>query len=135
MDLSRAKPTTLEEAVDFLDGELNREGRDIINAATSMATFHHGIGQTMRNAWHLWEPSSPLQQHFQKRFGLGMADDISGLILEELGCRIKGIPHNRADTIKRYRDHWIRQGLDPVTLKAPRPTRLGIIKDILRGIS
>jgi hypothetical protein len=135
MDLSKAKPTTLEEAVDFLDGKLAREGRVTINATTDMAVFHHSIGQAMRNAWSLWEPESPLQQHFRKRFRLGMADDISGFILEELGCRVKGLTHNRAATVKRFHDHWARQGLDPVTLKEARPTRLGIVKDIFKGIS
>ena len=135
MSLNNATPTTLEEAVDLLDGHLDRSTREMINAATSMAVFHHSTGQDMRNAWHLWEPSSPLQQHFQKRFRLGMADDISAFVLEELGCRIKGIPHNRAATVKRFHDHWARHGIDPVTLKELRPTRLGIVRDILKGIS
>lgn len=81
------------------------------------AMMHHGFGTNMRNSWQLWEKTSPLHLHYRKKYGLGHADDMSGLILGDFVARMNGQPFDLAAEILYYKNHWLKQGIDPETLE------------------
>jgi hypothetical protein len=69
----------------------------------------------LRNEWGLWHDSE-LAQHFKNVYGLGHADDMSGMIFDGVEAEIKGTEFDADKQAKYYRDYWLRQGVDPLTL-------------------
>lgn len=107
-------PTTLEEAVDLVYNSMTLADATFIYQ-TGAESMHHGYGTAMRNAW-LWNEEHPLHIHMKKRFGLGHADDMSGLILRGVDCRMRNKPHNVFEQVREYKEHWARENIDPLTL-------------------
>jgi hypothetical protein len=108
-------PKTLEEAVQFLyENGTDNDRADF--AAYGPASYHHSLGQRIRNEWGLWS-GSDLKTHFETRFGLGHADDMSGMILEALEHKIKKIEFDADAKAKYYHEFWRSQGIDPLTQK------------------
>jgi hypothetical protein len=129
-------PPTLEEAIDYLykccdekDLEFIRtEGKSeeeemkgfdgkVFNLNLYGYTMHHGYGQMIRNAWGLWN-GSELKNHFMERFGLGHADDMSGLIIEGLEAKVREQPYTEDminDRVEQFKNHWITLGINPLT--------------------
>jgi hypothetical protein len=112
------QPSSLEEAVDLLMKDMTEEEITFLKEHSAV-TCHHTVGQEIRNEWGLWR-GSPLSLHFKKRFGLGHADDMSGLILSLIDLRMKN-PNATADEltseVERYKNHWKMMGVDPLTQK------------------
>lgn len=111
-------PTTLEDAVALLKFELPEETRQSIREDLSLSpvVWHHTMGQAVRNDFGLWL-DSPLAKHFEDRFGLGHADDMSAIILDALFADIRGLPYDPENAARHYRDYWTRQGVSPRTLR------------------
>lgn len=114
------QPPTLEEAVELILLNLNKEEKEALSGPDARL-LHHGPGTAMRNGWNLWgvRPDAPktLHEHFKERFQLGCADDMSGMIMHAVTARLKGEELDLNAEVKRYHDHWARQGVDPVTMR------------------
>jgi hypothetical protein len=121
-------PKTLEEAVECLFLMLSiKERKSLADPDASEGllslTDAHNLGRPLRNAW-FHRPIgtvSVLSQHFRDRFGLGHPDDGSSLIFEGLFAKIK---HQRFDpsvSVERFKSHWKRFGIDPLTLEEVDP--------------
>lgn len=108
-------PTTLEEALDVLLQNITKEEKELVKE-TDPVEFHHSVGQAMRNAW-LWNKEHPLHKHFVSTFKLGMADDMSGIILEALYHHLNNKTFDIHKKVKFYQDYWIEKGYNPQTLE------------------
>lgn len=106
-------PKTLEEAVELIHESLSQEDRDYI-LEHGAESAHHGVGTELRNAW-LWNAEHPLHIHMKERFNIGHGDDMSGVILRGLDCRVRGVEHDIHAQLRDYNDHWTRYGCDPKT--------------------
>ena len=100
-------PDTIDDAVNILFADLTPDETKLIEEADAgMAMFHHSFGRAMRNGWQLWLPECPLHQWFKREYGLEHADDMSGMILKALRCRVVGAAFDGAKQAKIYHDHW-----------------------------
>lgn len=79
------------------------------------ALLHHSLMMGVRNTWLLWEKESPIVQDAIRRYGVSHGDDVSGLIQEGLLARLDGREVDLAAKAAGYREHWRRQGVDPLT--------------------
>jgi hypothetical protein len=120
------QPKTLDEAVNHIlksldDGEaefIKTEGKtddDPLGTFYSIA-MHHGLGQAIRNNWGLWG-GSELKTFFEQTYGLGHADDMSGLILGSVEAAIRNESFVVEKEAKRYKEFWRKQKIDPLTQK------------------
>lgn len=112
------EPKTFEEAVDLMWDFMGEDGRNSLVGPDSSMHHHFGIGIMMRNGWmhrRPGTPDTPLVAHFKDRWGIGHADDISGVITEALTAKRLGKDYNPEDTVKRYKDHWAKSGVDALT--------------------
>jgi hypothetical protein len=107
------KPTTLEEAIKLCISYMSDADYAYVEENGAVSA-HHGFGMAMRNEWGLWH-DSPLNQHFKTRFGLGHADDMSGLILEGIDAAVKDQPFDIDGVVGKYKAHWQAAGIDPLT--------------------
>ncbi len=79
-----------------------------------VAKYHHGLGTWIRNHWGLWK-GWELHQDMKARFGLGHADDMSGLIMEAVECQLNGREFDIEGEVEKYKKHWERQNINPLT--------------------
>ena len=86
-----------------------------IVAARDPVSVHFTFGMRIRNEWSLWDRETVLVRHFVDRFGLGHADDISGLILSALWANVQCVRFDIDAQVGRYLAHWERMGVDPVS--------------------
>lgn len=107
-------PTTLEQAIDAVFNSLDAAEIEFIKTEGT-DSVHHGFGTALRNGWSLWDDNAPLTQHFRKRFELGHADDMSGLILAGVEARVKGETYEPFFDVERYKAFWRDGGVDPLT--------------------
>jgi hypothetical protein len=105
-------PKTLDEAVGLLFEAVQPVDRDAMMRSPSCAV-HHTLGQWLRNNWSLWDQTMPLPRWFIENLGLGHADDMSGVILESLWCKVRGQPYDLALHVAQLRAHWLHMGKDP----------------------
>lgn len=99
-------PSSIEQAVDMIVDTLDDEDRETIKNMNSSSSVHHFVGRFLRNSWSLWKNDTPLKRDAVATYGIAHADDISGLILEWVWCRVRGVefdPHAHAAT---YHKHW-----------------------------
>jgi hypothetical protein len=109
-------PETLEEAVDRIYSHLSDEDRPYFKDESSFGWMHHGLGQHLRNEWGLWR-GSPLKDYFMTTYGLGHADDMSGIILDSVRSKVLNKSFDIEKEVRRYKEYWGRQGVDPLTQK------------------
>lgn len=111
-------PDTFEEAVDIVVKAVTeyKEREKDPSFKFSVAESHHGYGTGLRNEWGLWHDSK-LAQHMKERFGLGHADDMSGLIMEKAESILNGTSFNINEQVRHYESHWRKLGIDPLTQK------------------
>lgn len=117
MKLTDFTPKTLNEAIDHLYSNLTDKDKDFIRNNTH-ASIHHFGGMSMRNGWNLWEKGTPFKKDIMERFNLfGHGDDCSGLIFEGVWTKVNGGDVDVAlnATAERYRKHWTKYGVDPLT--------------------
>jgi hypothetical protein len=112
--LSDFQPKSLLEAVRVIVNNLSERDRQYIKT-NGLSLAHHGFGMAMRNEWGLWRDSE-LARHFRTVYGLGHADDMSGMIFAGVEAEIKGTEFDADKKAQYYKDYWLRQGVDPLTL-------------------
>lgn len=110
-------PTTFIQALGMLLDALTDEDRAYLKSKGADGS-HFGVGMWLRNNWSLWEPQSPLPAYFREKFGLGHADDMSGLLMECVARTVRGEPLRLKEQIEHYRKHWLGMGVDPKTQMA-----------------
>lgn len=118
MNLNDHNPLTLESAISVIEANLDGVERDYIRK-NGVVGLHHGAGTVLRNTW-LWDNPAegriqPLAQHFRDRFGLGHADDMSGMILSGVHARVIKAEFSPEVHAKKYREYWKKQNCDPMT--------------------
>lgn len=116
MDFSKHTPTTLEEAATLIVNDLRPEDREYI-AKEGTAGVHHDFGMAMRNGWGLWHDSE-LARHFKTVYGLGHADDMSGMILSSVEAQVKGTAFDANKEAQKYKAYWRKQKVDALTQQA-----------------
>lgn len=109
-------PTTLEGAIHTIVDNLTEEERDFIKK-NGTGCAHMTFGMAMRNGWGLWH-GSQLAKHFGARFGLGHADDMSGLILSGVEAAVNGGQFDPDADASGYKEYWAKQDIDPLTQQA-----------------
>ena len=129
MNLEGAVPLTIPDAVEMLHQRLEAHDRAyILNDANTPASIHFFTGMRLRNAWKLWDPDTLVVQDANKRYGLGHADDISGMLLTALWVRVRSealectqiaakVKQACDASAEASRKYWLSQGIDPLTLK------------------
>lgn len=115
--LDEVYPHTLDEAIDILYNSLDDDELAFVKSE-GVAGMHHGFGTAIRNFWGLWNKDSVLGEHFRTTYGLGHADDMSGLILGGLAAKVNGVEFDRQAEVARYYEHWANAGVDPLTLES-----------------
>jgi hypothetical protein len=115
MDFSKHTPKTLEEAAGLIVADLRPEDREYI-AKEGTAGAHHTFGMAMRNDWGLWH-NSELAQHFKTVYGLGHADDMSGMILSSVEAQVKGTAFDANAEAEQYKAYWRKQNIDPLIVE------------------
>lgn len=73
-------PKTVEEAIEFLDKELNKEDKEFL-IEHGAVSVHHSLGRWIRNNWGLWK-SSELKGLLMEK-GYSEPDEMSNYIIEE----------------------------------------------------
>lgn len=111
--LNKLNPKTLEEAIELLEKNLDSEDIEYIKE-NKPESVHLFIGMNLRNDWGLWQ-NSELAQFFKNVYGLGHADDMSGIILSSLFAKVRGEKFLVKDEIKKYKDYWLNKEIDPLT--------------------
>jgi hypothetical protein len=109
-------PNTLEDAVNELYNSMTKKEMEYIKENGAISC-HFGMGGAIRNNWGLWKGSC-LQEHFKSKYGLGHADDMSGLILLGLDNLCNGKPYDEGvlEEVERYKRHWANgYSIDPLT--------------------
>jgi hypothetical protein len=106
-------PTTFEEAVSGMThiiSVMREEDKDyLINQKTAelfAASLHHNIGRSIRNNWMLWDKTSPLVRHFEIRYGVTHADDISGIVIMCTWQFLNSQPMTPEKYAKSCIDYW-----------------------------
>lgn len=115
MDFKAKTPATLDEAIDLVVASLDYDSIEYIKSEGTDGS-HHGFGMAMRNGWGLWQDNE-LTRHFRTAYGLGHADDMSGLILSGVEAKVKCVKFDLEGEIARYKKHWANYGVDPLTQK------------------
>lgn len=108
-------PTNLDEAVEIIIKGMGTEDIQFVKDRDNSVSVHHTMGRYLRNSWSLWDKDTHLVQWFIKEHGLCHADDLSGLILDALWCKIRGEKHDIEAQVDRYKEHWLRAGINPKT--------------------
>lgn len=112
-------PETMEAAIDLVEAELPETVRAQIRSGEikTHVSMHQGLGTSIRNDFSLWDETSPLVQHFRTRFGLGHADDISGIVLAGVFAKIRGRVFDPMPQVRSFAAHWKHEGLDALDQK------------------
>ena len=111
-----SNPKDLDEAVMEVLTILEFPSLDMQN----IVNWHHTLGAHLRNEWFLWWyedhdiPSWPkekpeLVKWFNDR-DIYHADDMSGIILQNVQCICRGEKFDLQRMISRYKKHWKQQG-------------------------
>lgn len=108
------QPETLDEAVAILIDNMSDDERKYIRE-NGIDGLHHFFGRAMRNGWGLWNPKTPLVLFFRNEYGIGHADDMSGMILDGMNARVTGKEFSPAVEAIKYREYWRKQNCDPMT--------------------
>lgn len=126
MMIAQTIPETLEAAIDSLYASLAEDDKTYMRTPESTPGKEHmWAGRNLRNAWNLWgarpEVSTVLCDHFKARFGLGCADDMSGMILAGLWARVRGEAYDPDADAAHYHEFWRKQGRNALTLNQDGP--------------
>lgn len=97
-------PTTLEEAIDWLTTHTSA-GEKAEFLSKSDGHFHFGAGMGLRNAWRLWEPSSPLAKWFAEH-DIHHPDDASACVFKAFRAHLQNKPFDLATEAAHYKTYW-----------------------------
>lgn len=117
LNIRETFPLTHEQAVAILaDAEWTQAERSVLSQS-SATELHNGAGLALQESWYLTDKTYPLSRHYQNRFGLGHADDMSRLILTDFVARLRRQVFDLPGEVEQLRRHWTDQGVDPLTLE------------------
>ncbi len=129
LHFNQPAPTTVPEAIDRLISWMDENDKlemsmldspesKAMTAETGlnpMGFLHFGLMREVRNGWKLWETDSPLKRWTLETYGVSMADDISGLIMDGMLAKLKGEDFDFNAKAQGYRKHWEAMDCDPAT--------------------
>ncbi|MET0464088.1 MAG: DUF6794 domain-containing protein [Chitinophagaceae bacterium] len=101
------KPTTLDEAIAYLDTIFVDSVKTSVKKMTEdefIVSYHFGLGMSMRNNWGLWR-GSRLAKHF-KALGIFHPDDMSGIILTSFHRKLLGKDIDLQGQIRESQNYW-----------------------------
>ncbi len=112
--MSDAIPTTLDEAVDQIIASIGEDTKAAWAASKDgfAAAYHHGFGTNLRNTLGLWFNETPIARWFQSH-GVLHGDDRSGVILDAVHARLKGLPFSIEEQAAYYKAWWAKRGCNP----------------------
>lgn len=113
-DFREYTPRTLEDAITVVWEAIADDAEAMESIKRHYTFLHHSVGRLIRNAW-LWNPEHPLNEHFRTRFGLGHADDMSGMILQGLHMQVNGFVFNPDKVADHYKAFWLKENTDPLS--------------------
>ena len=108
-------PSTIEAAVMHIVESLSAADREFIENSLGGFEVHHSIGRYIRNNWSLWDSDSPLKRDAVKTYRIAHADDISGLIIDWVYARARGLEFDPCEACKRFHEHWAYYGTDSLS--------------------
>jgi hypothetical protein len=117
LNIRETFPLTHEQAVTILVEANWSPPERVVLCRSSATELHNGAGLALRENWYLTDKTFPLSRHYQRRFGLGHADDMSRLILSDFVARLRKQSYNVEQEACVLRKHWTDQGVDPLTLE------------------
>lgn len=71
-----------------------------------VVAYHHTLGQTIRNAWGLWDDQSPLSKDIVNRFKVTHADDMYGIIFRCAWQSLNGLYPTPEKFAAQYIEYW-----------------------------
>ena len=104
-------PQTFEEALTSIESNVPDDVKTLIREG-KFAQLHFTLGMYVRNNLGLWDKTSPLSTYFRS-IGIGHADDMSSIIFESLGRKMRNEPLDVPTQVKYYRDYWRENNQDP----------------------
>ena len=107
-------PSTIEDAVNHLFGNLTEEHKEQILEIDNSAQIHHTIGRFLRNSWSLWEKDTPLKNDAIQTYEIAHADDISGLILGWLFAKVRNKDFDPILYCESFHKHWAQFGITSI---------------------
>lgn len=136
--MTSQQPATLLDAIESIMSTMSAEDIAYVRK-NGMAGAHHGFGTGLRNDWNLWgaQPNQPtvLRDHFKSVYGLGHADDMSGMIFDGLEKLITTGSFTNEDALEKaahYHRFWMKQGIDPLTQE--RVTNTSLLDKVKRAL-
>lgn len=122
VDLSHSFPLTHEHALWVLhhapwDVYTKKQLFDV----SSLESLFQPLGSHLKRVWFLENQSFPLPRHYMRRFGIGAADDMVCLVIQNFLCQIRQEEFNIALFVSACQRVWRSQGKDPVTLQKLPP--------------
>lgn len=102
-------PKNIEEAINFLTTNENKEFAKGKTEHEFLCSLHHGFGTGLRNDWGLWT-GSELSKWFNKK-GIYHPDDMTSIILTSIHRVFNNKEINLRCQIKKCRDYW--DNMDP----------------------
>jgi len=101
----------IEDVVDIILKE-NKDVEGIIEFKYTSkkevcSKFHHGFGTNIRNKFKLWDKTKNVElKEFFNKNEIHHADDMSGLIMTSLWCRLNDIEFNLEAEVVPYVKYW-----------------------------
>lgn len=130
-------PSTLDEAVGLIVGSMSETDKEYVRGEKDSCSVHHSVGRGIRNRWIHSQTESPLREWFRTELKLIHPDDISGVIMEAVWCKIRGKSFDAAALSKKYIAHWKAEGYDPMTGESTKkfgePTTILLERDRKTG--
>jgi hypothetical protein len=76
--------------------------------------FHHGLGRALRNDLLFGRDiekngKSAVHTYFEQQLGIDQPDDISGIIIEALWCKVNGVEFDLQEKVEFYKQYWSNQ--------------------------
>lgn len=106
----KESPKNLDECLNFLingSSEEDLKGFAETPEGEAGAKVHSWGGMGLRNAWNLWDDTSPLARWFHT-IKICHADDMSGIIFDSLHRKLNNKPIDLDGQVKKYHDHWMK---------------------------
>ena len=100
-------PTTLEEALELLEGALTPEEKEAWTGMTAARMFdlQGRLAKVLRSDWSLLDPDTPLRNYF-RQLGLDDAKEVSLLLVDAYWRRYNQEEISVEDLVKEYLEEY-----------------------------
>jgi hypothetical protein len=117
IDASPEMVRDLDHALDYVWEKLDAKNQAEFRSTPrdKLWQFHHGLGRAIRNDLLYGrdiekEGKSPVHAYFSDVLGITEGDDISGIIIEALWCKVNEEDFDLKAKVQSYKDYWRQQG-------------------------